>query len=356
MASILISDKSFILSISLGAGCYRHIKISESDTLSDLHTAILSAFKIDDNHAHAFFLDNVLWSEQNSYFDGFYIGINRRTMDYRLDKVLSAGQKFKYLFNFGRELVFQCNVLRETNAVCPESTVIRSKGEVPFVKEDEKLSGSDKMPLTQTMQNILIYFDAFSALYGIISVDKAFEIYNSQNETVTRQTFKDACETAKSLDKSYIMHENNEIINSYIMNDCHLSDNHDYIKLKKLQADKPFYIPEKETLLKQADDTYSERDSYFYEVVKFLESETDLPAAKADEVADEILFLCFKEESTDHILLFLNRIGISFNNINQTARFQDLLITLQDNTRLWSNRGYTAAELKELSAGVSAIN
>ena len=36
--------ESFVISVSLGTGCYRHIQISANATLYKLHQAILKAF------------------------------------------------------------------------------------------------------------------------------------------------------------------------------------------------------------------------------------------------------------------------------------------------------------------------
>lgn len=45
---------SYVISVSYGTGCYRHIQIGANDTLSDLHKAILNAFEFDDDSQHAF--------------------------------------------------------------------------------------------------------------------------------------------------------------------------------------------------------------------------------------------------------------------------------------------------------------
>ncbi|MHB1155009.1 MAG: IS1096 element passenger TnpR family protein [Eubacteriales bacterium] len=349
MALVLISGKSYIISISFSSGCYRHIKISQSDTLYDLHTAILKAFKIEDNQAHAFFLDNGLWSDANSYFDGYFMGIFRRTIDYALDKVLSVCLKFKYLFDFSDNLVFQCKVLRETDAICSECTVIKSKGDHPFKHLNDNITAK------QTTNNILTYFDAFADLYGIISLDRAFEIYNSQNETVSREEFAEITETAKDMDKHYIINNNNEIVNLDVVNDC-LSAGHDaYTRLKKLQSEKPYYIPEKENLLKQADDTYCERDIYFYALADFLKTETNLSENETEDVADEILFLCSRDENIDKIISCLYRMGVQLKNIQSEGPLYNAIITLKNNTRLWSNRGYTTVELNKLKLSIERI-
>ena len=42
--------ESFVISVSLGTGCYRHIQISANATLYKLHQAILKAFEFEDDH------------------------------------------------------------------------------------------------------------------------------------------------------------------------------------------------------------------------------------------------------------------------------------------------------------------
>ena len=59
---------SYVISVSAGTGCYRHIQISKSATLYKLHQAIIRAFDFDDDHAHAFFMDNHYWSEYRAFF------------------------------------------------------------------------------------------------------------------------------------------------------------------------------------------------------------------------------------------------------------------------------------------------
>ena len=45
--------------------------------------------------------------------------------------ILTIGQKFKYVFDFGDEWVFQCKVLKVLDEETGETAVVRSKGEAP---------------------------------------------------------------------------------------------------------------------------------------------------------------------------------------------------------------------------------
>lgn len=118
-----------VLSVSLGTGCYRHIQVPDTILLSDLAEVILQAFDFDNDHLHAFFMDNREWSPGDSYF---LDDPGRSTKRFGLyDTGLEKGKKFKFLFDYGDEWIFQCKVLRLTDDITESPQVIRSKGEAP---------------------------------------------------------------------------------------------------------------------------------------------------------------------------------------------------------------------------------
>lgn len=126
------SGQSCVISVSLGQGCYRHIQISCDSLLSDLHTAIIDAFEFDDDHAHAFFMDNKKWSRRESYYSEGMESNRQSTSRNRLCEAgIYKGKAFKYLFDFGDEWLFQCKVLRMIQGETPYPMVVRSKGKAP---------------------------------------------------------------------------------------------------------------------------------------------------------------------------------------------------------------------------------
>lgn len=130
--NVSVVVKSYVISVSLGSGCYRHIQISASSTLAELHEAILDAFEFDDDHAHAFFMDNKKWSDWDCYYMEGMGDDYRTTSRYSLRQVgLHKGMQFKYVFDFGDEWTFQCKVLRVVDEITKEPVVVRRKGEAP---------------------------------------------------------------------------------------------------------------------------------------------------------------------------------------------------------------------------------
>lgn len=129
------SAGSYVISVSAGTGCYRHLRISVNAALEQLSEAILDAFQFCNDHAHAFFMDNKPWSDVDSYYmelpdedEG-----ERHTCDVTLRQLkLEAGKKFLYIFDFGDEWRFECKVLKAINEPTNEPVLISAKGKAPM--------------------------------------------------------------------------------------------------------------------------------------------------------------------------------------------------------------------------------
>ena len=145
-ARINIPKKSYVISASLGRGCYRHIKISASATLNDLAEAILDSFDFANDHLHAFFLDNESWSDGDSY----YLEPDRGQRDstkYSLEKAgFQKDLKFIFLFDFGDEWKFNCKVLKELDEATQDAEVLRTVGFAPeqYPDDDEYYEDDDE--------------------------------------------------------------------------------------------------------------------------------------------------------------------------------------------------------------------
>lgn len=143
---MLIKSKSLVISVSVGTGCYRHIKISDQATLQELSDEILDAFEFFNDHLHEFFMDNRAWSDIDSYSmlmeddEG-----GRYTCDYTLQDVgLKPGKKFLYIFDFGDEWRFPCRVLKALNESTEEPQVIRTMGKPPIQYGDLDIWDEDE--------------------------------------------------------------------------------------------------------------------------------------------------------------------------------------------------------------------
>ena len=208
--------KSYVISVSLGTGCYRHIRIGEQETLDRLHEVILDAFDFDDDHAHAFFMDDRYWSSVRAYYSDYVDDAEKYSSDVTLRQLqLEKGDKFKFLFDLGDEWRFQCKVLRELEERTDIPGTVRTVGEAPVQYTDceeeyeednaeEMKLGEESVLLTEeerenlyssipikreTVGEIRKYLNAAASLYGLLSIEELFEIYNNQNPPMDEQSF-----------------------------------------------------------------------------------------------------------------------------------------------------------------------
>lgn len=122
----------FVISVSAGKGCYRHIRIPANKKLSYLAEYILDCFEFDHDHLYSFFMNNRLWDSTEEYA---FMPEDPYTNDasvYKLsDLDLEAGKQFKFLYDYGDEWEFQCKVLRAENSDDKKASVLKSVGEPP---------------------------------------------------------------------------------------------------------------------------------------------------------------------------------------------------------------------------------
>jgi hypothetical protein len=134
-------EKSLVLSVSAGAGCYRHIQISENATLYRLHETILDSVEFFDDHMHTFFMNNRAWDSEEEYICpsgdlGYARGFSDKVKlsEFRLSK----GDKFLYLFDFGDEWRFQIKVLHVIDEPTKAPTILKSMGQISQYDDDDE--------------------------------------------------------------------------------------------------------------------------------------------------------------------------------------------------------------------------
>lgn len=127
------AEISYVFSVSLGTGLYRHIRIDANATLDELHHAILNAFGFEeDGHLYMF-----TPTGKKPYLESYmspYADMEKnveRANEHTIAEVLPVGSRCTYLFDFGDEWTFTCKVLRQIDEPTETPVVIRRKGEDP---------------------------------------------------------------------------------------------------------------------------------------------------------------------------------------------------------------------------------
>jgi hypothetical protein len=126
-------EKSLVLSVSAGPGRYRHIQVGENATLFQLHRIILDSFGFDDDHMHAFFMNNHVWDESAEFIcpggeldDALGFSDKVKLSEFGLAK----GDKFLYVFDFGDDWRFQIRVLRVVGEPIRTFAILKRVGEI----------------------------------------------------------------------------------------------------------------------------------------------------------------------------------------------------------------------------------
>jgi hypothetical protein len=124
-------EGNFVFKVSLGK-VWRTIALSSEDTLHDLHRAIQRAFKFDEDHLYAFFMDNRRWSDYS--FEHPY-SEDAPSADEVLigDLDLIVNQSILYLFDFGDEWTFDVRLveIRTDEPLLPTPKIVERKGRSP---------------------------------------------------------------------------------------------------------------------------------------------------------------------------------------------------------------------------------
>ena len=372
---------SYVISVSAGTGCYRHIQISDGATLCELHTAIIDAFDFycDEYMAHAFFMDNRFWSPKDAFFSDGIDDMLRSTSKYTLKKLkVHSGGKFKYLVDFEEEHRIQCKVLHELQENTSEAHVIRSVGEDPqqnFGCENVKSDSGDPFDeyfpeeysreVLETMYERLAvpaetvnllrgYFDCAAELYGIIPLRKLLDIYNTQNAPISEKDFISVAEVFRHERHTYAilgqeaLYEDAPfsapIDRELVAQHLYYDDLEEYYTLAEGQQGKPFYIPEKEEFLRASTDLCYPETVQSKKMLAYLRKKK--LRCPPEEVLLEMRDLLNLDWKFNDIAEDLTRLGLQCTSLQDAQTFFGLLADLNNHTRKLVNRGHAPVQLR----------
>lgn len=394
---------SYVISVSLETGCYRHICISEKATLLMLHRAIQNAFDFDDDHQHAFFLDNHVWSHERAYFSVKSDPGDRVTKSCTLQKAgLKPGDKFKYLFDFGDEWVFQCRVLRRTEESVDIPYILKSVGESPeqypdpedFYDEDDPDLDADEddwdsdydeedaedaalleewksllperypaekcqalyaalsVP-AETIEKLHQYCTAVARIYGIAPVTLAYELYCKYEGPLKMEDYlacmevmrhEDVCYSILGseslyLDEALSKPEEREIIYDFLL----LSGPEMYYDITDQRRITAPFMPEREELLRYKESRTLPDTPQALEMLRFLTQKLKDPDA-AMKLAYLLTSLIAADFPLDDIWDVFSEVELKFNT-KSISEFLSLYQELNNHTRKFVNYGFTPWEL-----------
>lgn len=178
-------------------------------------------------------------------------------------------------------------------------------------------------------------------LYGYIHQKDFLEIFNSQNkEQIDVEQVFEILMTDAMMDGEFCFYKN------YIVSRIFEEDDFESLEnLIYLTKNKHKYIPDKEELLLYVNIGYFEETEHTKNLEEYLKSVCDDDTA--ENLAFEINLSIASETSFQDILELINTEEYDFyDNFNITT-VSNLIINVQNNTRIWSNCGHTPLEISK---------
>ncbi len=219
-----------------------------------------------------------------------------------------------------------------------------------------------QIPLKDTTFRLLRkYFNAFANLYGVITLEKAYEIISSQCPSlVTEKEYESFCRIARHENEGYIILSDADIYTSkdsvplmkHEIIDIRLigTDFSSYFETKRSQNGKEYCIPDKKELLKYEDMFYCESNKSTVAFKNFIFGKLGLSTEKAEYVFETAITRTrLIGKGLGDILDFFIKENIKIENQEKLSEFSELYQNFSNGSRMQCNRGYTPTELFDRS-------
>jgi hypothetical protein len=196
------------------------------------------------------------------------------------------------------------------------------------------------------------YAKAAMNLYGVISKREFVTIFNRQNtEKTTPEEIVTLLLPLVLKQKRYCFYKN-YIVHYWAIDDFEYADS--WISA---QGDKPRFIPEKDELLKFENDYYeSEKQaSCWNKLFEFILKEWP-DNNYTYRFYSELKIISTFSTGIHEISELLEKYKFVFNSEKKAQTFFNLLMDARNNTRLWSNKGYSPNEMRNLFESCSPKN
>lgn len=196
---------------------------------------------------------------------------------------------------------------------------------------------SNKVELTETQKTIDKYLQGMTTLYGFVTHRQFLKIYNRYNDAKLLKA--DLLEFSDKLcenNPSYVIYDkgiyNNTVDRSVI---DHITD---------LQQGKKYYDPTEEEILNRIKPRYYERTPEVTKLQNFFANEVKVNFLVLNSLMYNIIFNIMTDEKVKDVYSILREYNIAFSGDMQD-KFTELYNDVINNTRCWSNCGYTPNEM-----------
>lgn len=196
-------------------------------------------------------------------------------------------------------------------------------------------------------QEIHEYIAAAAHLYGVIKLDKLVQIFNSQHDlAMTEEELAQAASEMIERGQNIILHDGT-LFNGFIAG----GDESKLAELAESQTGKPYYVPDKEELLRYADFGYFEMTPQLDELQTFVLNNMSKDKELVEALMDDIQLGCANKSSMQELIDLFDKRKVPFKSPVHAQRIISLLAEVYNNTRMWANAGHTLVEVSAMEEG-----
>lgn len=195
------------------------------------------------------------------------------------------------------------------------------------------------------MDPIIAYVIACTHLYGMIHKDKVLEIFNLHNEEkMSRQRVEALIEDPPDALEAHHVH----IHQGYFVDEA-IYEHEQFDLILQEKGGKPYYVPEKEELLRYVDGMYVQRTREYDALLTYFKKHLFKSGdPEAEWLAEEIQGMCQYGVEPKVIFKTFQEWGIHFKDVDQLNEVLRHITALMNHTRIWENNGHTPHELHTL--------
>jgi len=188
------------------------------------------------------------------------------------------------------------------------------------------------------------YAKAAVNLYGVIGIKEFAEIFNGQNTEHTNADEVFALLLPLVLKSKWYCFYKDHIVHYWAIEDFDFAD-----YWIKVQGDKPRYIPAKDELLKYENEYYEcETQVACWEKLREYAKKIWPENYKTYLLISELKEVPELSTGVNELSEIFDKFGLVFDDQKQAQEFINLYMEARNNTRIWSNKGYSPNELRKL--------
>lgn len=193
------------------------------------------------------------------------------------------------------------------------------------------------------------YLNAAANLYGVCELERLVDIFNSHNDKeLTLDELESVYWRQQGREQLFYKYEH------YVVSNYFEGFNDELMMLLEEIRGKPCYVPEKERFLQYADSGFIENTLQLERLKTYVMKNICSDPDTVDILMENIQIACSMERPLDEMLAEFEYVKLRLSR-RDIEGVMPLLVEVYNNTRMWSNRGFTPVELQLMEPSTAKL-